>query len=53
MCHPTIVHYATFDQFTEAILGFFRKTLPLSGAEFYRTVTDNSDHPRSTNSKSD
>jgi len=34
-------HYATFDQFTEAILGFFRKTLPLKWRAFTDTVTDN------------
>jgi transposase len=34
-------HYATFDQFTEAILGFFRKTLPDKWCEFRDTVTDN------------
>ena len=34
-------HYATFDQFTEAILGFFRKTLPLKWRAFTNTVTDN------------
>jgi transposase len=31
-------HYATFDQFTEAILGFFRKTLPDKWREFTDTV---------------
>ena len=34
-------HYATFDQFTEAILRFFRKTLPNKWHEFRDTVTDN------------
>ena len=34
-------HYVTFDQFTEAILGFFRKTLPLKWRAFTDTVTDN------------
>jgi transposase len=34
-------HYATFDQFTEAILGFFRQTLPLKWRAFTYTVTDN------------
>ena len=34
-------HYATFNQFTEAILGFFRKTLPDRWREFRNTVTDN------------
>lgn len=34
-------HYATFNQFTEAILGFFRKTLPEKWTEFRDTVTDN------------
>ncbi len=34
-------HYATFNQFTEAILGFFRKTLPDKWREFRDTVTDN------------
>ena len=34
-------HYATFNQFTEAILGFFRKTLPNKWREFTDTVTDN------------
>ncbi|MCP3971223.1 MAG: IS630 family transposase, partial [Rhodobacteraceae bacterium] len=34
-------HYATFNQFTEAILGFFRKTLPDRWREFRDTVTDN------------
>ena len=32
-------HYATFDQFTEAILGFFPKTLPLKWRVFTDTVT--------------
>ena len=34
-------HYSSFDQFTEAILGFFRKTLPEQWREFTDTVTDN------------
>jgi hypothetical protein len=34
-------HYATFDQFTDAILKFFRKTLPDKWREFRDTVTDN------------
>lgn len=34
-------HYATFDQFTDAILKFFRKTLPNKWHEFRDTVTDN------------
>jgi len=34
-------HYTTFNQFTEAILGFFRKTLPDRWREFRNTVTDN------------
>lgn len=34
-------HYATFNQFTEAILGFFRKTLPDKWEDFRDTVTDN------------
>ena len=34
-------HYPTFDQFTEAILGFFRKTLPANWKDFRNTVTDN------------
>ena len=34
-------HYATFNQFTEAILGFFRKTLPDKWREFTNTITDN------------
>ncbi|MCP4937464.1 MAG: IS630 family transposase, partial [bacterium] len=34
-------HYATFNQFTDAILGFFRKTLPDKWREFRDTVTDN------------
>ncbi len=34
-------HYATFDQFTDAILKFFRKTLPVKWREFRDTVTDN------------
>ena len=34
-------HFATFGQFTEAILAFFRKTLPEKWREFRDTVTDN------------
>ena len=34
-------HYPTFNQFTEAILGFFRKTLPDNWKEFRDTVSDN------------
>ncbi|AGI74285.1 putative IS630 family transposase [Octadecabacter arcticus 238] len=34
-------HYATFNQFTEAIFDFFRKTLPEKWPEFRDTVTDN------------
>ncbi len=34
-------HYATFNQFTDAILGFLRKTLPDRWREFRDTVTDN------------
>lgn len=34
-------HYDTFDQFTEAILDFFRKTLPDKWKDFRSTVTDN------------
>ncbi len=34
-------HYATFDQFTEAIPDFFRKTLPTKWTGFRDTVTDN------------
>jgi transposase len=34
-------HYATFNQFTEAILGFLRITLPDKWREFRDTVTDN------------
>lgn len=34
-------HYATFNQFTEAILGFLRITLPDKWHEFRDTVTDN------------
>lgn len=34
-------HYPTFDQFTEAIFNFFRKTLPQKWQEFRDTVTDN------------
>ena len=34
-------HYASFDQFTEAIFGFFRKTLPEQWRAFTDTVTDN------------
>ena len=34
-------HYATFDQFTEAIFDFFRKTLPDKWHQFRDTVSDN------------
>ncbi len=34
-------HYARFNDFTEAILNFFRKTLPKKWPEFRDTVTDN------------
>lgn len=34
-------HYATFNQFTEAIFDFFRTTLPAKWPEFSDTVTDN------------
>ena len=34
-------HYATFNHFTEAIFGFFRKTLPDKWRELRDTVTDN------------
>ncbi len=34
-------HYAAFNQFTDAVLGFFRKTLPERWREFRNTVTDN------------
>ncbi|MCP4237895.1 MAG: IS630 family transposase [Aestuariibacter sp.] len=34
-------HYDHFDDFTEAILNFFRKTLPNKWPEFRDTVTDN------------
>lgn len=34
-------HYATFSQFTEAILLFFRQTLPANWKEFRDTVSDN------------
>ena len=34
-------HYATFDQFTEAIFNFFRQTLPDKWRDFRDTVTDN------------
>lgn len=34
-------HYATFNQFTDAILKFFRKTLPDKWREFRDAVTDN------------
>lgn len=33
-------HYARFDDFTEAILNLFRKTLPKKWYEFRDTVTD-------------
>jgi transposase len=42
--HRTVTHnrhYAHFDDFTEAILNFFRKTLPKKWHEFRDTVTDN------------
>ena len=34
-------HYATFSQFTEAILDFFRKTLPDNWEAFRDTISDN------------
>jgi len=34
-------HYAHFNDFTEAILNFFRKTLPEKWHDFRNTVTDN------------
>jgi len=34
-------HYATFNQFSEAILGFFRKILPYNWREFTNTISDN------------
>ena len=34
-------HYATFNQFADAIMGFFRQTLPDKWHEFRDTVTDN------------
>ena len=34
-------HYSTFNQFTEEILDFFRKTLPNRWQDFRDTVTDN------------
>jgi len=34
-------HYATFNKFTEAILQFFRKTLPANWKNFRDTVSDN------------
>ena len=34
-------HYSTFNQFTDAIMEFFRKTLPDKWREFRSTVTDN------------
>jgi hypothetical protein len=34
-------HYATFNQFTEVFLGFFRKILPVKWREFRDAVTDN------------
>ena len=34
-------HYATFDQFTEAIFNFFGQTLPDKWRDFRDTVTDN------------
>jgi hypothetical protein len=45
-------HYATFSQFTEAILGFFRETLPKKWRELTDTVTDNFRINSSKNSKS-
>ena len=41
--HKWVAHnryYATFNQFTEAISGFFRKTLPQKWREFTDTYTD-------------
>ena len=41
--HKWVAHnryYATFNQFTEAISGFFRKTLPQKWREFTDTDTD-------------
>jgi hypothetical protein len=34
------LHYATFNQFTEAIFDFFRTTLPAKWPEFRDTVTN-------------
>jgi transposase len=34
-------HYATFNDFTEAIFGFLRQTLPANWKDFRDTVTDN------------
>lgn len=42
--HKCVTHnryYATYDQFTEAIFTFFRKTLPEKCSEFSATITDN------------
>ncbi len=42
--HKWVTHnqyYPTFDEFTAAILTFFRKTLPERWTEFRDTVTDN------------
>ncbi len=42
--HKHVTHnryYAHFDDFTEAILKFFRKTLPKNWSKFRDTVTDN------------
>jgi hypothetical protein len=42
--HKWVTHnhnYATFSQFTEAILGVLRETLPKKWREFTDTVTDN------------
>ena len=42
--HKCVTHnryYATYDQFTEAIFTFFRKTLPEEWQDFRSTVTDN------------
>ena len=42
--HKRVTHnhlYATFNQLTEAILRFFRKTLPDKRREFTNTITDN------------
>jgi transposase len=34
-------HYATFNQFTEALFNFFRTTLPEKGPKFPDTVPSN------------